>query len=182
MGQVEDVQGFANSFGCKVEEFLISYLGFPLGDKYYSSHKWDVVLESVESRMTSYSSTDLSRGGKLVLNASCSSSPPCLYDVSLCGTCCCFNKLKLLFRNFLWNDRENAHKTHLVNWEVVTCPKEKGGLGVKQLKFLNMALIMNWLWRFGCKKTVFWRKIVAKEYGERSAGLVYKYLQSSIWL
>lgn len=48
--------------------------------------------------------------------------------------------------------------------------QKKGGLGVKQLKFFNMALIMKWLWRSGCDKTAIWREIITGKYGEDPLG------------
>lgn len=94
-------------------------------------------------------------------------------------------KLERIFRNFLWNDKENLHRAHLVGWEVVNCPKDKGGLGIKQLHYFNIALIMKWLWRFGCERDALWRIIVAENNGEDILGWFPKFPKSacgcSVW-
>jgi hypothetical protein len=41
----------------------------------------------------------------------------------------------------LWNDSENAHKYHLASWKQVTMRKEFGGLGVPDLRELNLYLL-----------------------------------------
>lgn len=79
-------------------------------------------------------------------------------------------KLEKLFRNILWNDKDGNHKSHLVKYDVVTCEKSRGGLGVKKLQILNSSLIMKWLWRFGTEKEALWRIIIAEKYGEEPFG------------
>ena len=39
-------------------------------------------------------------------------------------------------------------KIHLVNWRIVSQAKGKGGLGIRNLNFLNRALLGKWVWRF----------------------------------
>ena len=43
--------------------------------------------------------------------------------------------------NCLWNDLEGAHKYHLANWELVSVSKEFGGLGLPNLRDLNICRI-----------------------------------------
>lgn len=88
-------------------------------------------------------------------------------------------KLERVFRNFLWDDKDNNHKTHEVKWDVANLTKDQGGLGVKQLRSLNIALIMKWLWRFGNKKIALWRTIVAEKYGEDPFGWYTKKTKAS---
>ena len=38
-------------------------------------------------------------------------------------------------------------KYHLVRWETITKPKEKGGLGVKDLRKMNISLLCKWWWK-----------------------------------
>lgn len=52
-------------------------------------------------------------------------------------------------KNFLWNGSTDGKKYHLVAWEKVCRPKSKGGLGIRNLKDINFALMGKWLWRFG---------------------------------
>ena len=44
---------------------------------------------------------------------------------------------------FLWGDTTHHKHCHMVSREIVTTPKDTGGLGIKSLRHMNMALLMN---------------------------------------
>ncbi|WVZ90240.1 hypothetical protein U9M48_036556 [Paspalum notatum var. saurae] len=50
--------------------------------------------------------------------------------------------------NCLWNDNDGNKKYHLANWDLVTMCKEFGGLGVQNLRDLNVCLLESWLKRY----------------------------------
>jgi hypothetical protein len=54
--------------------------------------------------------------------------------------------------NFLWNDLKNNHKYHLANWDMVSMCKEYGGLGIPDLRDLNINLLVSWLKRYKSDK------------------------------
>jgi hypothetical protein len=41
----------------------------------------------------------------------------------------------------LWNNDCDSHKYHLANWKLVSMKKEIGGLGVPNLRELNLCLL-----------------------------------------
>jgi hypothetical protein len=47
--------------------------------------------------------------------------------------------------NFFWNDQESAHKYHLSNWYSLCQNKDKGGLGIPNLRDLNLCLLASWV-------------------------------------
>jgi hypothetical protein len=48
---------------------------------------------------------------------------------------------------FLWKGQKDAHGGHcLVAWDRVCMPKELGGLGILNLRKMNLALRVRWLW------------------------------------
>jgi hypothetical protein len=40
--------------------------------------------------------------------------------------------------NFFWDDKEEKYKYHLSNWQSLTQRKEQGGMGIPDLRMLNM--------------------------------------------
>lgn len=38
-------------------------------------------------------------------------------------------RIESFFRKFLWNDEEELHRYHLVDWKSVCIPMSEGGLG-----------------------------------------------------
>ena len=44
-------------------------------------------------------------------------------------------------KNFLWDLTPEKRKMHLVNWDIVTWPKDRGGLGIHKSRTRNLALL-----------------------------------------
>lgn len=66
-------------------------------------------------------------------------------------------------RNLLWKPGENK-KDYLINWDVVSRPLEKGGLGLGKLLSRNDALLAKWLWRFPHEEDNIWHSIIGAKY------------------
>lgn len=81
------------------------------------------------------------RRGKEVLIKSTLSSTPTYFMSLLQAPGKMTERLERIQHNFLWDKSEEARKYHLVNWKVVTSPKEWGGLEVKDLKVFNKAFL-----------------------------------------
>lgn len=58
------------------------------------------------------------------------------------------NLLERKTRNFLWDGADGDSHMHLELWEIVARPKDLGGLGIRNLKLRNKALLGKWWWRF----------------------------------
>ena len=73
------------------------------------------------------------------------------------------NELDKINRNFLWGDTIERKKLHLIKWEIISRPKDEGGLGIKNSKCRNKALLAKRAWDFilGSKETwanILWHK------------------------
>ena len=79
-------------------------------------------------------------------------------------------KLEALQRNFLWGSFGSDFKFHLVRWNIVKQSLSIGGLGVRDLRLFNEALLGKWLWIFLNEKGNLWREIVATKYGSTNIG------------
>jgi hypothetical protein len=66
--------------------------------------------------------------------------------------------------NFFWNDTEEKHKYHLSNWQLLTRKKDQGGLGIPDLKMLNLCLLAAWVQRYYDADSKLWRQIVDCKY------------------
>jgi hypothetical protein len=70
-----------------------------------------------------------------------------------------------LICKFLWQGgKSNSKKNHLVNWHIVTAPKDHGGLGVKDPKLVNIALGSKLLWRLIKGNKEWWKSAIIKKY------------------
>jgi hypothetical protein len=48
----------------------------------------------------------------------------------------------------LWNSDGERHRYHLANWQQVSMKKEYGGLGVPNLRELNLCLLGSWVRKY----------------------------------
>ena len=54
---------------------------------------------------------------------------------------------------------------HLVEWAKLCSPIDECGLGIRNVRRFNQALLGKWLWRFAHEKGARWRSILMAKYG-----------------
>ena len=74
-------------------------------------------------------------------------------------------------KRLLWHEQEGKKKYHLVNWQEICRPKEQGGLGVLDLKIMNICLLCKWLWKIENEEGL-WQQMI------RSKIFTYAYISS----
>lgn len=145
INEVVNMEVLTNILGGEVGVLSTTYLGMPLGAKSKSRDIWNNVIEKCEKKLTTWKRQYLSLGGRVtlinsVLDALRSymmSLFPIPAEVS--------NRLDKIKRQFLWQGNKERKGYSLVNWKVVMEEKQKGGLGIKNLRIHSKALKMKWL-------------------------------------
>ena len=57
----------------------------------------------------------------------------------------------------MWGkNEENKTGISLLNWGMVCLPKEWGGMGVSNLRFRNISLLLRWWWKLYTNVTCLW--------------------------
>lgn len=74
------------------------------------------------------------------------------------------DRLDAIRRNFLWEGNSDTKKFHLVKWDELIGSKQKGGLGVRNLKIQNQSLMMKWLWRLASCEQALWKDLIKPKY------------------
>lgn len=120
---------------------------------------WEPVVERIRLKIDSWKAPLLSKGWRLVwlrvpLSVSQTTYSPCLLLLLLLPL------LEKCFCNFLWNDVRECKKYHLVDWNLICCLIQDGGLGIRCLRSRNKVLLGKWLWRFGVDRESLWRKVI----------------------
>jgi hypothetical protein len=59
-------------------------------------------------------------------------------------------------------------KYHLINWKMVKNPKDRGGLGIRDLAMMNVAMGVKLLWRMITGKPSWWKKVLWRKYFQRN--------------
>ena len=74
-------------------------------------------------------------------------------------------KLKRIQRSFLWGGGTDHKKIAWIKWDQVCLPKEKGGLGIKDIDTFNLALLGKWKWNLMQEKGEIWTRVLESKYG-----------------
>ncbi|GKV31918.1 hypothetical protein SLEP1_g40572 [Rubroshorea leprosula] len=68
--------------------------------------------------------------------------------------------------SFLWKEEGELRKINWVSWEMVCRQKEDGGLGVRDLKKFNLALMGKWWGHLASKEEGLWKRVIIGKYRE----------------
>jgi hypothetical protein len=79
-------------------------------------------------------------------------------------------RLEKIQRDFLWGGMNEEFKYHLVEWDKVCTPIDEGGLGIRNIRRFNQALLGKWLWRFAHEEGAWWRSVLVAKYGSDWGG------------
>jgi hypothetical protein len=55
--------------------------------------------------------------------------------------------LSQIVRNFWWGDNHDRRHMHWISWDKMTRPKSQGGIGFRDLRIFNQALLSRQAWR-----------------------------------
>lgn len=69
-----------------------------------------------------------------------------------------------LHRDFLWGSTEEKRKLHLMNWNTVTLPKDRGGLGMVAMQSRNEAYLAKLCWRLANEQEAPWATMLMSKY------------------
>lgn len=77
-----------------------------------------------------------------------------------------WKKIVRLQREFLWGGVGGGKKISWVKWKTVCQHKENGGLGVRDIKVVNVSLLAKWRWRLLVGSTSSWKEVLMAKYGD----------------
>ncbi|MCI35538.1 ribonuclease H protein, partial [Trifolium medium] len=78
-----------------------------------------------------------------------------------------WKKVVRIQREFLWGGGRGGKKISWVRWSVVCQDKKKGGLGVRDIRLVNISLLSKWHWRLLLPGRPLWKDVLVAKYGEQ---------------
>ena len=150
---------------CKRGTLPDVYLGAPLGASFKNKDAWGPLIANLRERLAAWKKRYITKAGRLVLVKSTLASIP-IYLLSLFVIPCSIREeIEQIARNFLWGTTEEKKQFHLVRWEEVCIGMDRGGLGIKNLREVNISLMCKWLWKLGEEGNPLWKRLIKGKYG-----------------
>ncbi|XP_058784820.1 uncharacterized protein LOC131659680 [Vicia villosa] len=142
----------ASSFlSCKVGSLPFKFLGVKVGGNPRNILMWKDLISFLRKRLAVWRGKNLSIAGRVVLINAVFNAIPIYFYLS--------TKLRL-------SGGDPKKMIHWVCWDTVCKSREEGGLGVKNVQIMNVALISKWKWRILTENDAVWCGILKARYGK----------------
>ncbi|KAJ4757132.1 RNA-directed DNA polymerase (reverse transcriptase)-related family protein [Rhynchospora pubera] len=109
------------------------------------------LINKIKGKVSSWASRCLSQAAKVVLIRTVI-EPLVLYSTAggpMPATV--IHTVNSLIRSFFW-ENGGSQKMHLISWNRITSHKLQGGLGLRDVRVINEAMMLKLLWKLGCKE------------------------------
>uniref|UniRef100_A0A453BP67 Reverse transcriptase domain-containing protein n=1 Tax=Aegilops tauschii subsp. strangulata TaxID=200361 RepID=A0A453BP67_AEGTS len=143
----EQIGTIVAELGCPVLGWPCRYLGLPLGLRKITASQLQFLVDKMADRLPAWQARLLYRAGRLELVKTTLTSMPIHAMKALDLPVKTIEAANKICRGFMWKGRRDVHGGHcLVAWDKVCSPEEFGGLGVPNLRLLNISLRARWSW------------------------------------
>ncbi|GKV15237.1 hypothetical protein SLEP1_g26035 [Rubroshorea leprosula] len=171
IGEEGWVNGAADILHCKIGTMPFIYLGLPVGGISGRKKFWVSVLDRFRNKLAAWKRSLLSFGGRITLLNSVLSALPIFYLSLFKIPNCVLGEMVKIQRDFFWGGTNLERKIAWVRWDHICVDKERGGLGVDDLKRRNWALLGKWWFRLRDGVGGLWKRVIwEKYYGGRQEG------------
>lgn len=170
---------FQSFFHIPVRTNLASYLGLSLGVSKNKRGCFQFIIDKTQQTLAGWKST-LSQAGKLTLIKSVLSSLPiylCSYYKIPVAICDKLNAISVAF----WWKTGDRNPLYWLSWDKISAYKSEGGLGIRDFRLLNQALLVNQCWRILNNPSLLISRILLPKYCSQTHLLNVKPHPLSSW-
>jgi hypothetical protein len=176
------VLAYAEIFNCQIGYFPIKYLGVPVSPSRLHVIDWRPMLDKNAKRLDVRKGSSMSIAGRSTLiSASLNNAPTYHMSIYLLPKTV-IQELDKVRRTFFWQGVHAKRKYHLVRWPKICKSKKKGGLGIKDIRIMNLSLLCKWWWKLEMESGL-WQDIMNYKYLRRDNifSVKHKQTDSPIW-
>lgn len=173
---------YADIFNCQIGLFPIKYLGVPVSPSRFHVIDWVPLQEKNGKKLGVWKGSSMSIAGRTTLiNSSLSSTFISHMSIYLFPQTT-VEALEKQRRSFFWQGGGQKRKYHLVKWEVICKNKKKGGLGIKNIRKMNISLLCKWWWKLKNEDGI-WQDLIKAKYlrNELVNTVKVKFDDSPVW-
>ncbi|XP_073056870.1 uncharacterized protein [Primulina eburnea] len=152
-GHFQGMRGLRQGF--KIGTLPFRYLGIPVAAKRLCAADYSDLLNNMTKKVNSWPRNSLSYAGKIELIRSVLQGIECFWMSILPIPNCVVNSIDSICRKFVWPTKHPC-----IAWSSLCKPLADGGLGLKDLKAWNRALLAKTLWNIHSTKDSLWIKWV----------------------
>ncbi|KAG4954205.1 hypothetical protein JHK87_039799 [Glycine soja] len=164
-GQSEDWCLYVAAYlNCALLHFPFCYLGLPIGVNPRRKVVWEPIIRKFEARLNKWNQRSISMAGRITLINAVLIALPLFYLSFFRAPATVINRLTAIQRQFLWGGNFEGKKIAWVAWRQVCVSREMGGLGIKDIKVLNNALLIKWKWLMFHQSDQLWSRILVSKY------------------
>ncbi|XP_074305989.1 uncharacterized protein LOC141641217 [Silene latifolia] len=164
-GVSEDRRGsVAERLGVSVVEEQAKYLGLPTVIGRSKKVITDIIRDKLCKRLQGWRGKILSRAGKEVLIKAVANSLP-TYVMSVFKIPANFcDELRSIVSRFWWGHDDNKKGIFWVAWNKLVKPKAEGGIGFRDFRLFNLALLGKQAWRLITNSGSLWSRLAKARY------------------
>nr|XP_051196822.1 uncharacterized protein LOC127310170 [Lolium perenne] len=146
------------------EEFEDKYLGLPTPHGRMHKGRFQSLQEKLLKWMLVWGDGFPSQAGKeTLIKAIAQSIPTYIMSVFKLPRAVCDDLMRMVC-NYWWGASKGRRKTHWLSWEKNTLPKAKGGLGFRDFRVFNQALLARQAWRLLTKPNNLCARVMKARY------------------
>lgn len=163
---------------------LGKYLGVPLIGRAPKRADFQYLLEKIKKKLTGWKARPLSLAGRVTLAKSVIAAMAIYPMMAAAIPKGVLRDIEKIQRDFVWGDEVDHRRHHAVSWDVITKPKQIGGLGLRKLTNMNSACLMKLGWDLRRHSTALWCQVLRGKYGRTRIGdthWISKGTDSSLW-
>ncbi|KAG6513034.1 hypothetical protein ZIOFF_031180 [Zingiber officinale] len=165
-------QQIAAITGFGLGERPMLYLGVPIISGNKRTVHFAPLLAKIQRKFQGWNLSRLSHGGRLMLIQSVLISLPVYLLQVIQPPLEVLRKLEGVFASFFWSSVGHDRKVHWVAWRDICRPKQEGGLGIRRLSEVGVALSMKLWFRFR-EQCTQWARFLRRSYcGTVDPGMV----------
>lgn len=139
------------------------YLSIPLSGTYLRVANYEPLLDKVSKTVLAWSSLNLSYAGRVEIVKSVVQGIQSFWLGVLPIPAVVLDRIIRMCRRFIWTGN-----FAIVAWKTMLLEKEHGGLGLRDTRKWNDALLSKALWNMHCSKETMWCRWIHQYYSKRN--------------